>query len=64
METEYEKICLYCEHAAPTYEAELMSCELKGIVKSCYKCRKFIYDPLKRIPRPPKKLGEEEMPQV
>ena len=64
MEAEYEKICLYCEHAAPSYDRDVMCCDIKGIVKCGYKCRKFIYDPLKRIPRPPKKLGEEEMPQV
>ena len=64
MEAEYEKICLYCEHAAETYDPELMSCDLKGVVKSGFVCRKFLYDPLKRIPRIPKKIAEEDMPQI
>lgn len=64
MEAEYEKICLYCEHAAETYDSELMSCDIRGIVKSGFACRKFLYDPLKRIPRIPKKLTEEDMPQI
>ena len=64
MESEYEKICLYCEHAAPAYDPERMLCELHGVVCSGYKCGKFIYDPLKRVPRIPKKIKEEEMPQI
>ena len=64
MEPEYEKICLYCEHAAETYESDLMSCELKGVVKSGFVCRKFIYDPLKRVPRVPKKPIDVDMPQI
>ena len=61
---EYEKICLYCEHAAQTSEPDLMSCELKGVVNSGFVCRKFVYDPLKRIPRVPKKLTEEDVVKI
>ncbi len=64
MDAEYEKICLYCEHAAPAYESDHMCCDLKGIVSSGFKCRKFIYDPLKRIPRVPKKQDDNEIPQI
>ena len=42
MDAEYEKICLYCEHAAPSYDSERMLCDLRGIVGAGHKCRKFI----------------------
>ena len=64
MDAEYEKICLYCEHAAPSYDSERMLCDLRGIVNAGHKCRKFIYDPLKRIPRPPKKPELDGMPEI
>ncbi len=64
MEAEYEKICLYCEHAAPGYDPERMLCELRGVVGSGHKCSKFIYDPLKRVPRIPKKPEHGEMPEI
>ena len=64
MDAEYEKICLYCEHAASAYDPECMLCDIKGVVKSGFKCRKFTYDPLKRIPRIPKKKELDEVPQI
>lgn len=58
---EYERLCVYCEHAAPTYEPDRMMCDKNGIVSVSYRCRKFVYDPLKRIPRPKRSLPEVDV---
>ncbi len=47
-----EKICAYCEYARDTHDREFVICTKKGIVHAMGKCRKFIYDPMKRMPRP------------
>ncbi len=64
MQPEYEKLCMYCEHAAPTYEPDKMLCSKRGIVSCSYKCSRFVYDPLKRIPRRVKKLTLEEKEEI
>lgn len=64
MDAEYEKLCLYCEHAAPTYEPDKMLCTKRGIVSCTYKCPRFIYDPLKRVPRRQKKPVIEEKTEI
>lgn len=45
-----EKICALCEHSEIIFDEENVLCELHGIVPGAYRCRKFIYDPLKRVP--------------
>lgn len=52
---EIEKICAYCEYSRDTHDSEYLVCSKKGIVHAMYKCRKFIYDPIKRSPRSPAK---------
>lgn len=44
-----EKACFYCAHSAKIDEESCL-CARKGIVESCAHCRKFKYEPLKRIP--------------
>ncbi len=44
-----EKYCSVCEKSHKTTNEGEMICELKGVVSPDYKCRKFIYDPLKHI---------------
>lgn len=44
-----EKACFYCAHSAKIDEESCL-CVRKGIVESCAHCRKFKYEPLKRIP--------------
>ena len=46
----FEHICAYCENASGIYDEDSMICKSKGVVSKAYSCRKFIYDPLKRIP--------------
>ncbi len=45
-----EKYCTYCAHAAKIDESTCL-CAKKGIVSSSDHCRKFKYDPLKRVPQ-------------
>ncbi len=45
-----EKACSYCAHAAKIDENTCL-CAKKGLVASAGRCRKFRYDPLKRVPK-------------
>lgn len=45
-----EKICAFCELAAPLYDEDVVLCEKCGIVPKAHTCKKFSYDPLKRNP--------------
>ena len=45
-----EKNCSYCTHSAKTMESAYLICSKKGIVPCDHSCRRFKYDPLKRIP--------------
>ena len=44
-----DKFCTYCIHSAKIDENTCL-CVKKGIVRSAHHCRKFKYDPLKRVP--------------
>ncbi len=58
----YDEICEYCEHAMPIKDEEHVFCQKNGIVSRGHRCRKFLYDPLKRKPRrmPPLPRLDEE----
>jgi len=45
-----EKYCKFCEHADVLSDPDKMLCRRHGIVDASYLCRKFRYDPLKRVP--------------
>ncbi len=49
------KSCSYCVHATKLDEEQVL-CIKKGIKSIDGKCRKFSYDPCKRIPVKPKAL--------
>ncbi len=44
-----DKFCSYCAHAGKI-DDETYLCKKKGVVASSHRCRKFKYDPLKRVP--------------
>lgn len=44
-----EKSCSYCKFGAKLEDEEVL-CAKRGLVPMYGKCRKFQYDPLKRIP--------------
>ena len=50
-----EQSCLYCRYGTKLDE-DMMLCAKKGIVPHCDNCRKFRYDPFKRVPPKPKAL--------
>lgn len=55
--------CKYCEHVMQSFDGGKMLCDKRGVVEASYKCRRFIYDPLKREPRKPlsiEKIDESE----
>ena len=45
------KCCAFCEKATVLAGDEYMLCSKKGVVALTYKCRRFTYDPLKRVPK-------------
>lgn len=50
-----EKSCSYCRYGT-LLEDDLALCTKRGVVSANKKCRKFAYDPLRRVPSKPKAL--------
>ena len=48
-----EKSCSYCAHCTKLNDEQAL-CIKRGVVSLFGKCRKFVYDPCKRIPEKPK----------
>jgi len=46
-----EPACMYCKYGKRNGDAEKVFCTKKGIVDIFHSCRKFSYDPLKRVPK-------------
>lgn len=42
--------CRLCAHGKLTVDDQVVLCMLKGVTDPGYHCRKFDYDPLRRIP--------------
>lgn len=57
-----EKSCAYCIHSTKLSEDQAL-CVKRGIVSICGKCRKFSYDPCKRIPVKAKALDFQKYDQ-
>ena len=51
-EKDIEPRCGYCQRGTPIEEGKMM-CVKKGIVSAAGSCRRFRYDPLKRVPPRP-----------
>ena len=43
--------CEYCEHGHRASDGVMILCIKKGMVSPHYACRRFLYSPLKRVPR-------------
>ena len=56
---EIEPRCVYCANGA-SIGNEQIACLHRGIVPEGYHCRRFVYDPLKRVPARPRPLPEED----
>ena len=50
-----EKSCSYCQYGTSLGDG-LTLCIKRGVVSSDRKCRKFVYDPINRVPVKPKTL--------
>ena len=51
-----ERSCTYCAYGTKIDDEQVL-CIKKGVVPLSGKCRKFEYDPCKRIPAKPKALN-------
>ena len=58
-----EKNCSYCRYGT-ALEDSLILCTKRGVVDAGGKCRKFVYDPIKRIPGKPKALDFKKYDDV
>jgi hypothetical protein len=47
-----EPRCTYCQYATKLTEEQVV-CPKKGVISAGSSCRKFTYDPLKRVPPRP-----------
>lgn len=59
-----ERSCLYCAYGTKLDDESIL-CTKRGVVLADSKCRKFLYDPTKRVPAKPKapdfqKYSEED----
>ena len=43
--------CETCQHAQRSYDGKVMLCPRHGAMPLYEQCRKYVYDPLKRVPR-------------
>lgn len=50
-----QRSCLYCTHSTRLGDDQML-CTKRGVVSADSACRKFRYDPFKRIPSKPKAL--------
>lgn len=48
--------CAYCKHGVISSDGESVLCRKKGVLDKNSGCKKFSYDPLKRIPEAPPEL--------
>lgn len=48
---DYPKACRYCYLGKKSNSGNKILCEKKGIVDADFSCRRYKYDPLKRVPR-------------
>ena len=53
------KSCATCAHATRLSEQDML-CRRHGVVYEGYKCRRYVYDPIKRVPQrmPPVPQGK------
>ena len=50
--------CAYCAKGKDLARGDI-GCVHKGVVKAHFSCRKFVYDPLRRVPPKPVRLGKK-----
>lgn len=50
--------CIYCARST-SLDARELACPKRGVVDAYGHCRRFKYDPLKRVPPKPVRLGKD-----
>ena len=50
-----QKSCAYCTHGTILDDSQTL-CSKRGLINNVEKCRKFRYDPIKRVPCKPKAI--------
>lgn len=58
-----ERSCSYCQHGTAMNDGQIL-CAKKGIVVPEYSCRKFVYNPCKRIPPKMKALDVDKYDEI
>lgn len=53
--SEIEPSCSYCKFGFVTHDDTVL-CEKRGVTKQYDSCKKFVYAPLKRVPKRPREL--------
>ncbi len=48
--------CSLCEHGRLAADGNTVLCPHKGVVPLFHHCRKFVYDPLRRVPERPEPI--------
>lgn len=48
--------CEYCELGRQAADPRMILCSKRGVVAPYYHCKKFVYDPLRRVPHRMPKL--------
>jgi len=54
-----QRSCVYCEHGTKLNDEQIL-CVKKGVVSANGQCRKFSYDPCKRVPAKPKAVDFQQ----
>ncbi|MBP0981455.1 MAG: hypothetical protein J5968_04550 [Oscillospiraceae bacterium] len=49
--TDIEPSCAYCEFGSLSQDKSAILCPKKGIVSADFSCKKFVYDPISRVPK-------------
>jgi len=53
-----EPRCAYCRHGVPLFGKDTIGCTRRGVMDAADHCRKFHYDPFKRVPPKPVRLKD------
>lgn len=48
--------CAYCEFGKESQDGAMVECSKKGLVSPYFRCKKFKYSPVRRVPRRGQKL--------
>lgn len=57
-------MCAYCLFGNLTLTGDKVLCEKTGLVDCSYKCKYYIYDPIKRIPKKQIEIAQKETNEI